>query len=451
MQYQLFTTNSLLIKIFSVIVLQLYGIIIIMTLREAGKFFSREIPIITLLLVSLIISIHPDTIMAVLWISNVNELLAVLFYSATLFLFFRTINNKRLEIWSIILLLVLYLLSIGAKQQGLHLPILLLFIIIVFRNKIHKQLRNQYIRILMLGCIVMVLITIGNYLSHEKQIIELKQFGIDYLFKKPFAIIGTILIIYSPRSGQIIYDYFLKHPEYALIIIVGSIILYIYFRKGKYLFLPQIAFTVIFILILFFPRAFAPGGDRLNMILIFALFTTSTLLLVEKTKVLNIGLLCYAILMVYPASQQVNDMHTVVKLHKELCESLDKYSSDVTKYLPYYTSFMPTSHSYYYHRNSSFGEDINIVHSGIVISDNRSWFRIVNTPHLTLYGDTLKVIAKEPFMNLDWDYDFSPTILSVVRDNKRGYNNITLLIADSLKGRDIQILEPVGTNWRLLK
>ena len=139
-QNHLFGSHSLLIKMSSLVLLLIYSAGVVIALKYILIFFKVPLSNLLLLLGGFFIILHPDTVISVLWISDVNELLMSLFYVLAVIVFFAFNNDDiRSPILGSSLLLMCYLLSLFSKQQSMHLPLLFLFILMTYKSRFENK------------------------------------------------------------------------------------------------------------------------------------------------------------------------------------------------------------------------------------------------------------------------------------------------------------------------
>src|SRR5438876_3265701 len=84
----------------------------------------------------LIISLHTVSMWWLIWLQQRNELIMLIFYFLALYMVLQYLIHSKT--FYLFLYVLLYALSILAKQQSLHLPLLLLFLLVLFKNKLSR-------------------------------------------------------------------------------------------------------------------------------------------------------------------------------------------------------------------------------------------------------------------------------------------------------------------------
>ena len=257
------------------------------------KYLKKQIPNYFILLIAIAFSFYPDNLVSIIWISNRTELLSTLFYSAAILAVFKYLISAKNNNWILSLYFLFFLFSLLSKQQGIHLPILIFVMLYIFRDKIPVERFYKVRNLSITGIFLSIFFSFLNLVLYTSYLPNFPEF----FQKKPFSLIGIILYVINPFLGEYIYSYFIFHKSLALIlfltIIIISLILYMYKR-------PPIKNLVLICLltgIIFYPRIFAVGGDRLNSIMVFWFYTAIGLYVIIKShKRSNLVLLLLLIL-----------------------------------------------------------------------------------------------------------------------------------------------------------
>ncbi|MGH7889239.1 MAG: hypothetical protein ACRENF_01660, partial [Thermodesulfobacteriota bacterium] len=105
---------------------------------------KTEINRYVLFLMTLIFSLHTVFVWQTLWIAQRNELLMLLFYiSACYMVLLYLLYHRNYFLW---LFLACYVLSVSAKQQSLHLPVIILLIAVFFKSYFSETERKNLFR-----------------------------------------------------------------------------------------------------------------------------------------------------------------------------------------------------------------------------------------------------------------------------------------------------------------
>lgn len=267
--YLLWNVNSEAMKITSLVFHIVYSVVVFHLIIEIFRFLKLENDRKVILLIALAIAVHPDSIGWILWICNCTEMLTVLFYAAALYTTLLYLNDRIGDRLYIIGVLGFYILSVTAKQQSLHLPMLILFCLLIFRHRIENSKKKMLIISSLISLFLLISFSAFNYAIAQHN----GEMALITWWKKPFSLLGTILYIIFPVPGESLYKYFLVHKDTAIILSIVPISFLLFFRKKITASVIRTAFYVfIFVGIIYFPRIFAVGGDRVNSIQIMWIF-----------------------------------------------------------------------------------------------------------------------------------------------------------------------------------
>lgn len=223
LDYQLWGNNPFLIKLTNLI----YHLILVYNLfrffETICQVFKIELNYRICFLSIFLFSFHLDVLYWNNWISDRTELLYLLFYIASLRSFFQYCldqNNRKL-----FLFLLFYILSVGAKQTGSHLPFLLLLFLYYSFTSQKICLNKKAFLVLALSGIIFFITVVTNLYFAESSVF------LNNIWKKPFTIIGIFIHTLIPICSQNIYNYFLMNKAYVLVSSIISILLIIIFIK----------------------------------------------------------------------------------------------------------------------------------------------------------------------------------------------------------------------------
>ncbi len=353
LDYMIWGNNYIGMKLFTLILHILFMSIFFLLLKTITELLKKKFNYWLALLVTIVFSIHPSSLMWVYWISNRTELLGLLFYSLSILFFLKYFIEKK-SIY-VFLVIAFYLLSILSKQQGLHLPILFLFALFFLSHHFIK--REKRILIAAYICTgLMFFYSLLNYLIYGSTL-DLSQ----NLIKKPLSLLGDILHAAFPIASQNIYNFFLLNKRIAvilLIILLVGFILFVVYRKVS---IKNISKFVLFTFIIFYPRIMAVGGIRLNGIIVFWLMIGLYLLLtklVTKEKVLKpivSSIIALSVFTFFIAAKsydnnltkykkQVNELGRILNDNKDVSIISDQFPETIKQEI-------------YYLKNNSFGVD----------------------------------------------------------------------------------------------
>jgi len=126
---------------------------------------------------------------------------------------------------SLILFIVLYVISILAKQQSMQLPLIILLLTVIFKNELseidYKRLKAFSIAgvLLMAGSLVVMLIFYGNNMN----------FFPALLWKKPLVVPGSLVMIVFPFKTDLIYRFFAENVKLSLAVCASVLVVLTYF------------------------------------------------------------------------------------------------------------------------------------------------------------------------------------------------------------------------------
>lgn len=279
----------------------------------------------------LLLSIHLDALTWIYWISDRTELLGLFFYACSiscLFKYFLSSKNYYL-----ILLIVFYCFSILSKQQGLHLPILVVFIYLLLKIKIKTALTKELLYALIFMLAVMFFYSILNYALYSSDIKVAENF-----YKKPFSLAGNILNTLVPFLSWKIYNFFILDKYTALVVGILITAMILFFIRKKKLGLYKAGFFLLFILIISYPRIFAIGNQRINGIYLFWLIVGIYFLFLNRFNLYTKIFLLFTVLFYsYSFINRIQNDLTILKKNyneiTELKEIMDQNSGQHIKIL----------------------------------------------------------------------------------------------------------------------
>jgi len=291
--YNLWHNHAIMMKMVSLFIHVGLIVIFYFLLKEFTSFIKINFKPVIAFIITLLFSFHPDSLTWIYWISNITELLLILFYSLSVLTLLKYLNNDKTSVLLLIGFSVFYILSLLSKQQSIHLPLIALIFSFLLKKKYSKDKINKLIiTSLILIIPTLVLISI-NYFTFGDKLYLLQN-----LWKKPFALIGIYLYSVFPFIAEKIYDYFLFHRDVAAIILIALITVFIIFNKRYRFDLKYIYYFLLLIVIISFPRITIEGGNRINsiqilwsLIIIFIIFSKIN----QKTA--SVLLMIYLILM----------------------------------------------------------------------------------------------------------------------------------------------------------
>lgn len=402
--------NPVVIK---VIFLLLYSFLVISfykLMQRLISFNQKALKIKLLLLVLIFYFTNPDNLIMFYWISNSTELFMILFYTLSILFFYIYLDNKKLI--NIIFSFVFFLLSILSKQTGLHLPFLFLLFLFVYHDSVLKD--KIVARVILVEIAIVMIVSIINLLLFKEQ----TGFLYQNILKKPFSLIGTILYTINPLVGKIAYNFFLQNKIYAyFIIIILILFLSMNLKKinNKYFYL-----SVIFLLLIFYPRIFAQGGGRLNSIQIlwFSVFLYFCLLkLKQRYFIIIIGIL-------------LNIISTEVLMHDDWIKEAEGRKKIIKEFInqhsfnnknkiilcsPFYREI---PNEIYYYKNKRMGEEKNIIYGGIKMENYFTMDKVADYIIVNRYKNEIEFSTSEESLLLEFYKDNPASQLISLKKSK---------------------------------
>jgi hypothetical protein len=402
-------------------------------------------------LITCIFSFYYDQVLWILWISNRTELLSSLFYiSAIIFtinyLFGKTENNFYL-----ILAAISFVLSTLSKQQSIHFPVLVIFLIFVLREKISQDRFAKVFKVSLIGIIYTVVFSILNYYLFVD---SLNQNLFVNIWKKPFAAIGTLNYVIFPFSAESTYGFFLQNKIFAFG--VGIIILFIFvlLSKRKKINLKPLVYILIFTSIIFYPRIFLEGSERINSILniwfllsFFLLISKVTIKQTYKISFLSVFLIAHVSFAYYRTEDAKSYYRYLFSQYKNYSLVADNNSHIVlgrhTYLLPYYDNFL---------KNDNFGKsDINYLP---ILYGSIERYYIPKSPSINsvVRSNVVRIESNDPLIEIAiLDEKFENKYLKNSRKGSsgRGFEMIEIVLPDSLAKKSLVYHN--GMKWLKLR
>jgi hypothetical protein len=445
--------NSFMMKTITLIVLLASIILLVGITKNLAKYYNKNISLSIIVVLSIFVAVHPDTIQSVLWISNANELLMVFFYLLTLYLISMMIIGKiRPNAVFVVATSVTFLLSVLSKQQSLHLPFLLLLFMLTSK----KRLEYGQKQILWVLFSILTLMMFFIFINNLTLFLSRTESGNPFLslWKKPFTLIGIIGYILFPLGGLEVYGYFLNHKFLAIsIFIVIALIAYSFFRKYiidyKY-----VLFLLTIVVVIFIPRIFLTGGDRINVLQVFILLSISLFQFSYKEFYMKIIILlllaCTFIASMLSFDQRKQTAIYSYNANKELEQF--KQQNMMTKCLvAVQYPMLTTQHSYYFDQKGYFGIDKDIHSSGIIARDVLWSSAVPKGVIVCVVGDTIIVECHDRNTYLSEDRNYKMSVVSKELGPARGYSKIVYLNPEEKETSRSSIIYYSDSGWVKLK
>lgn len=447
----LFYNNPLAMKSFNLVVLISSLLLFVGILKHLGYFFNIKVSPKIICMGLLFISLHPDIIQSVLWISNANELLMIFFYLLTILIILAKLNNMPIsDFMFVIIPSITYLLSVLAKQQSLHLPMLIGFFLLVGKKQISD--RNKKLMFILL-CVISLIMIVILYLNIKLFLdVNNENQMLTHLWKKPFALIGLLIYIVFPIIGLEVYSIFLNNKflliasTFLSLIVLYSVIKY-YRINWSFLWGSLIIVTIIF-----FPRLIMSAGDRINVLQIYVLL----LMLILLCNKFNLRgkifiLVCVAGIAsgLIEFAQLKNTSTFTLKINNELVDFVsDKKESILV--LAYSHLLSPTSNSYYYYLNNVFGDTSKIANSGIIIRDKLKGFKEFPKVLVSTQGDTVELSVNNDNSYIDIDFRQKRPQILLSKKGARGFSSIRYRLHSCFHDNKFRLIVYTDKGWEYL-
>ena len=362
MDYQIWGYNSLMMKIVSFALHLALIISFYKLLKEVSDFLKIKENRFVLLLIVLLFSSYPANYYWIVWLSNRTELLVALFYCLSFLFYFKFLNQDYDKSKYLILSFTFFCLSILSKQQSYHIPFILIILNYLFKERIIFSKRRWINKLIILEILILVPVISLNLFSQNNDV----AIFISSLWKKPFAIIGSLLFIINPYFGEYLYTFFLLHKEVSFFLAVFLLLLLSIFflrYRNKFPFNDAVAIVVL-ILVSYFPRVFTISDGRINTVQVIIFVMLLFLLQRRLSKnIYYIIIVSILIVNIFTTILFFDVNKGIQKYHRETMEELSSIADQNTFMLAKYDLYLnkvAVSYELYFIRNGKFGqEEIN--------------------------------------------------------------------------------------------
>ncbi len=452
LDYKLWGPQFLPMKFFSLGIHLVVLFIFYISLIKLGNIFKIKNNSFFIVSLLLIFSVHFDMFTWVSWISNRTELLGFVFYLLSFYFVLLFVEKKHIVYF--VLSLVFYTISILAKQNGLHFPLVMLFFLFINYkyNFISFKLNNKGYVVLFAFLLVMTVFFISNLLF-----VSGSEFFFSSLWKKPFALIGTFIHIILPIYSQTIYNIFIVNKLPALFLLIFLLIVLIVFRKK--IFWTGLFYGLIFIGIISIPRVFGPGSQRINSIYIFWIVIFLYFgLLQSRYQYKKLTLVIILIIFYSLSLIKFVDNYKIITIYqnnmKRLVNCIDNTKIN---YVLGATDTYLADYELYYYKNKDFGCQSNIklspyvYYSALLELDVNNFInKVVRTE---LNGRTIKLRSFKPLIYLETvksDNHDCKIISTKPSPSGRGYSEITYELPKWLDLNKTKLIYFDGKDWKQL-
>ena len=456
--YNLWHTYAIGMKVTSLFFHLTYVSIFFLSILRLRDYLELHISNSILLLIAIAFSLYPDHLISIVWISNVTELLSSLFYAISLLSVFKYLTSTDDKKYLIYIYFISFIFSILSKQQGIHLPLLILMLIFIFKKKFPKERINKVLLLSFISIFILILFSILNFTLYSNDLINFSEF----ILKKPFSLIGTITYVVNPVIGAQLYSFFILHKVFALILLIILLVVIIYLIRKKNIYLKSIFISTLLICIIFYPRIFAEGGNRLNSILVYWFYIGVAFFVILKYSKFKIFIIILLIsLNLFGMISYLRNDLNYLEIQKEKISNLSKldrkYGSKLYVLIAPDIALLP--YQLYFFNHNEFGKsDLN--YSPINIRALVSSLDGLKTKKITcsLKGDSIfvSVILKNIFLKINAkeinEVTSKYTIVDLAkskeeRDNT--YRSLNISISDSFLSSSKLIFFD-GENWKYI-
>ena len=454
--YTIFKENFILIKLHSLLLLISNVLLLHFLVKKISIMFDFKFESKIFALLITIYIVHIENIINVLWISNRNELLSLLFYSISFMYVIKFIELKKGKY--IVGYNIFYLLSIMAKQQGLHLPILVIFLLFYYKRTLNNNFSLTKVHKFLLLISLLIMFS-GFYINSVMNTNDtIREIFLSNLWKKPLAMIGVVVNIILPYGGQTVYGFFILHKWLAFLTVFPLLLFGVVLILNKKIKIKDVIFFLAFFVIIFIPRISVAGSIRLNSIIlfwiiIFAYFMISNRDIPYKNSIMILITVLFVISGIYKIATAYeinsNNSKKLIYLDKIIVKNND------SKFIIFVNTF-DIKHSYYFFKNNSFGFDKRIISSPIFYPDIIFYSENYNPKqkimHVSVNDDILKVKCIVDYLYYEpVDSKYFDVVDKVASPSGRGYSEIKFKLTQKFLEEKPLIIYYDGINWQDVK
>ena len=286
---------------------------------QLSDFLKVKKNYVLIFIFSFIISISVYAYYSVVWISNAGELYMFLFYLISLIFVLFYLKTSKI-IYSYLYFLS-FIISILFKQTSLHLPALVLIFIWFYKNEIDVKLYSHLKIFSITGVIISIIFSCLNFLLFQGNTNFLSS-----IWKKPFSVLGNILLISFPYIFESIYVYFMIHKTFSIIIYVFLFLSGLLFIKLANISYKKVIIFSLLILVVFFPKILGETDIRplYLQFFIFSIFVFYiTLIKTKQTYFRIILIITFCFLNLYSSIAYIIEYKNILRYYYEQAESFE--------------------------------------------------------------------------------------------------------------------------------
>jgi len=440
--YMLFGTSAIAMKCVGAALATTMFIFLFGALRKMfvlrGMTFNPGLTAVICLMTAL----HRDIAYAIIWIADINEIIAALFYVLS----FYVILHCEIRTRHIILSCFFYLIAVLAKPQPLHFPLLLIFFFLLHGNR-YDDVSKKNIRILIfISGLIFLSIVVTNSIVITSASSEYSLSG--QLWKKPFALVGTIFYIFFPTIGEWVYFFFFQNRGLAIALITLLFAVMIIHHRIRTLLIKhysKISLVVFFVIIIFFPRIFGYGGERLNvtqlvwlplfMLLLFRNMQNKSRIIITSFFVVQNAISTIALI-----EDLINEERKIL-IHSNAVRQYQEQINEPITVVPSVANYWKTPYLVAFQRTNQFGVDSTIRYLEIM-ADNPYLSDFENRIHVKRFDDLIEVSVDSISGTYLVLYQYS-NLIAVKKEEEisRGYRSITIRVPERINAnRFVQVI-----------
>jgi len=449
--YNLFQTNSILMKFHSLIFFAGSSTLILLVIKKLSEKLNWGLSPLIIFLFAGIFVLHFDNFTSVFWISDRTEILAFFFYVSAIYYFLKIEDHsdKKYKIF----ITILFICSFLSKQSSLHLP----FILIVLEWVINNKNINRSIRLYIPQIILMVIFTLINLYSNSNQSLEI----LTQFWKKPFSFLGILGYSFNNYLGDIIYNFFLFHKKFAILLggfgLAFGIFLII--KKMRRDLIKRLIPFLILLVISAFPRLYVVGGRRLNTIQIFLLIVFFAAFIGylknnNKIKILRVFIYFWFAGTIITT---VFDIQREIIIQKLTAERISQFNTLFKQYpevkILEINDIMLLPYQSYFYDNMIFGKyqmDKNTFHFGAINYSNDSVKEV--KVKAALVGNLIILNSNSENIILNYDQKYDEKYILSHKNNTAGRFGYSQIVIDykKLNPMNKKIIYYNGEQWLFL-
>jgi hypothetical protein len=421
--------NAIVLKLISVCLAELYVLILFLAGRYLLNICYNRSSNFMLLLTTLAVAFHHDTVFSIVWLSDINEIMMCLWYSLAIFMILLfisgTLKSRRIFF---VLITIFYVLSVLTKQQSLHLPVLLLFILIIFKNSLEQEKRSFLLVVSFFLTALMIAVAIPNlhlFYQGDNSMYETVHYG-----KKIFAVLGNILLILVPYGGTAVYNSILQNKIFVLVPTILLIVGLYYGIHSHKVTLRNLLYMCVGGAIIFFPRISLPTSDRINTLQVCILWLFFMVIFFEKKKIFYYITAVFMINSIMSAFSVTETLNAESSMRNEMHRGLARLcaQNNEMKFIVSETTTI-NQYTYYYYTHNAFGMDTAIIGPAVICRSIQPIMPEMLEHHF--HGDTLTITCLSNDRYLEVKKEYSPFVVGMVPSTMRKYSQVSILFPNT--------------------